>query len=76
MSDLEKSNDVTLSEPAEGLPQLADFVVTHQFKTTARLKSGTAVIVHSDSMSGSVDKAHDGQVELIILGGAVLPAAE
>jgi len=74
-SVLQKSDDIALDEPADRKPRMADFVVIHQLKTTARLKSGTAVIVQSDSTSGSDDKARDGQVELIILGGAVLPAA-
>ena len=49
MSDLQKSNDVTLVDDGDGKTLFADEIVTRQFKTTARLKNGTAAVVRCDS---------------------------
>jgi type II secretory pathway component GspD/PulD (secretin) len=75
-SDMEKSNDVPLMETPEGKTQFADAISTHQFKTAAKLKSGTAVVVQKDSTSGSPAKTSGGQTELIILGGVVGPGGQ
>jgi hypothetical protein len=74
-SDSEKSTDVPLAVPAEGTPYFADVVTTRQFNTTARTKSGSAVLVQSDAPVDSEDAAAN-KTQLIILGAAIVDAPE
>jgi type II secretory pathway component GspD/PulD (secretin) len=71
MSDLQKSNDVTLVDDGDGKTLFADEIVTRQFKTTARLRNGTASVIRCDSSIASGDKSEAGRTELIILCGAI-----
>jgi Flp pilus assembly secretin CpaC len=71
MSDLQKSNDVTLVDEGDGKTLFADEIVTRQFKTTARLKNGTASVIRCDSSVASGDKSDTGRTELIILCGVI-----
>jgi Flp pilus assembly secretin CpaC len=75
MSDLQKSNDVALVDEGDGKALFADMIVTRQFKTTARLKNGTAAVIRCDSNTVSSDKSA-GQIELIILGGSISTPAK
>jgi hypothetical protein len=73
VSDLEKSTEVLLSEPANGSPTFADVITTRQFETATSVKNNSAVLLHSVSSSRSGDD--DGaEIELIILGAAVMPS--
>jgi type II secretory pathway component GspD/PulD (secretin) len=74
-SNVEKSTDVTLSITAEGGPQFADVVTTRQFNTTARTKSGSAVLLKRDASFDS-EAAPGAKTELIILGAEVVDASE
>jgi type II secretory pathway component GspD/PulD (secretin) len=74
-SGLEKSTDVVMTMPAEGNPLFADVVTTRQFNTTARVKSGSAVLVQHDAAHDSDDPSRD-MTELIILGAAVVEARD
>jgi type II/III secretion system protein len=69
-SGFEKSTDVVIAMPAEGGPLFADVVTTRQFNTTARVKSGNAVLLQRDATRDSTDASRD-TTELIILGAAV-----
>jgi hypothetical protein len=70
-SDTEKSTDVAISMPLEGAPLYADVVTMRQFNTTARTKSGEAVVLKNDAVHESKDPAQD-TTELIILGAAIV----
>ena len=72
-SNLEKSTDVLIAAPADRSPVFADVVTTRQFSTTARLKSGDAVLLQSDA---SVDDPSGDKTALIILGAAVVDESE
>jgi hypothetical protein len=74
-SNLEKSTSVTLSITAEGGPQFADVVTTRQFNSTARTKSGSAVLLQHDASVDAEDATRN-TTELIILGAAVVDASE
>jgi hypothetical protein len=73
-SELVKSTEVLLAQPADGSPEFADVVTTRQFNTTASLKNNTAVVLQS--VSASADGSADDATELIILGAAVVPLIE
>jgi hypothetical protein len=76
MSDSAKSNDVAVTEDADGKTQFADVMITRQVKTTVRLKNDTASLVQFDETSGTANRSGEAQIELIILGVSLLPAAE
>jgi hypothetical protein len=70
-SQVEKSEEVLIAEPANGSPLFADVVSTRQFNTATSLKSNTAVLLQSIAVKGSDDDAET-QTELIILGAAMI----
>jgi hypothetical protein len=74
-SDVEKSSNVVIAEPANGSPTFADVVTTWQFNTATSLKNNTAVLLQSIAVSASDDDAET-ETELIILGAAVVPVSE
>jgi hypothetical protein len=76
MSDLQKSNEVALADEGEGKTIFADMIVTRQFKTTARLKNGTAAVIRCDSNAVSTYRSDAAQIELIILGGSIATSAK
>jgi hypothetical protein len=73
-SDLEKSTEVMLAEPADGSPTFADVITTRQFNTATSLKNNSAVLLQSVSSSDSDGEA-SAETELIILGAEVVPIA-
>jgi hypothetical protein len=75
-SNLEKSKEIVLDEPVDGKPSYADIVYTQQMKTNARMKSGTALLLQSDTTSFSVKDATPEETQLIILGAEVLAAGD
>jgi hypothetical protein len=66
-SDMEKSTEVMLAEPADGSPTFADVITTRQFNTATSLKNNSAVLLQSVSSSDSDDEASS-ETELIIPG--------
>jgi hypothetical protein len=76
MNDSAKSNEVAITEDADGKTQFADVMITRQVKTTVRLKNDTASLVQFDETSGTANRSGEAQVELIILGVSLLPPLE
>jgi hypothetical protein len=74
-SNLEKSTEVMLAEPADGSPTFADVITTRQFNTATSLKNNSAVLLQSVS-SSDADGEAGAETELIILGAEVVPARE
>jgi hypothetical protein len=74
-SEMEKSTDVVMAEPVEGSALYADVVTTRQFEATTSLKSNTAVLLQSTTATTSQAEASDVEMELMILGAAIVPAS-
>lgn len=75
-SHMEKSNDTRIMIPAAGDATFADVIVTSQINTTARLKSGTAVVVHNQAFTGSESGGAGGHTKLVLLGAQLVESAE
>jgi hypothetical protein len=75
-SDLERSPSVTLSEIPGRKPVMADITTTCQIQSTLRLKSGTAVVVQSDTMRSVDGETPSGRTQLVILAASVRPVLE
>ena len=75
-SDVERSPDVVLSEIPGRKPVSANQVVTQQVLATVRLKSGTAVVVHSDSSQSMEEGMPQNETKLLILAATADPAVE
>jgi hypothetical protein len=75
-SDLERSPNVTLSEIPGRKPVMADSTTTCQIQSTLRLKSGTAVVVQSDTMRSVDGETPSGRTQLVILAASVQPVLE
>jgi hypothetical protein len=72
-SDLEKSSNVVLTEPADGKnPLMADQIVSQQFQSTVRLRSGTSTLVHSDIASQLAGDSAGVRMRLVILAADVI----
>lgn len=73
----EPSNDVTMFETSDGKSKIVpEMIVTQQLQTTAKMKNGAAVLVKSDTSSGSTDKSTVRQTDLVILGCETVPSPE
>jgi hypothetical protein len=75
-SDIEKDPHVVLSEVTGRAPLTADKITTQQVTSTVRLKSGTAMLVHSDSTQTAGEDPAKSARQLIILAAAVEPALD
>lgn len=75
-SDLERSPNVTLSEIPGRKPLMADYLTTCQVQSAVRLKSGTAVVVQSDTMRSADGETPTGRTQLLILAASVQPVLE
>jgi hypothetical protein len=73
-SEIEKSTDVIMAEPIEGTALYADVVTTRQLEATTSLKNDTAVLLQSAAATASKDGASNVELELMILGAAIVPA--
>jgi hypothetical protein len=67
-SQMEKSEEIVMAEPVGGSPTFADVVTTRQFNTAASLKSGSAVLLQSETLASPKS-----EIDLIILGATILP---
>ena len=67
-SQMEKSKEIVMAEPVGGSPAFADVVTTRQFNTAASLKSGSAVLLQSETLASPKS-----EIDLIILGATILP---
>ena len=70
-SSMQKSKDVVLAEPTDGKAIMADLVRNEQATTTVRLKSGSAMLVKSDSTQETSDDS-DGLIQLVILSAEIV----
>jgi hypothetical protein len=75
-SDIETSSDVPLAVIPGRKSTMADRIVTCQIRSTARLKSGTAVVVHTDSAHSTDGESSTGRTQLLILAASVQPVLE
>ncbi|HEY3395902.1 MAG TPA: hypothetical protein VGK58_24580, partial [Lacipirellulaceae bacterium] len=75
-SHMEKSSDTRIMIPAAGDAIFADVILTSQINTTARLKSGTAVVVHNQAFTDMESGKADGQIRLVLLGAQVLESTK
>jgi hypothetical protein len=75
-SDVESSPDVALAVIPGRKSTMADRIVTSQIRSTARLKSGTAVVVQTDAAHSSDGESSTGRTQLLILAASVQPALE
>ena len=73
----EPSNDVAMFETNDGKSKIVpEMIVSQQLQTTAKMKNGAAVLVKSDTSSGSADKSTGRQTDLVIVGCETVPAPE
>jgi hypothetical protein len=75
-SDMEKSTNVTIAESTKHEKTFADITITHQLDTIARLKSGAAVLLQSDTTSVKSAVSTGTETKLVILGVAVVPVLD
>ena len=73
---IEKSSDVVLSESEDESTLYADVIATEQLETTTSVRSGSAVLLHSDVLLGSEKNAAGHGHTLIILGAETVGASE
>jgi hypothetical protein len=76
-SDIEKMPDVVIQEEADGNRVLADRITHRTTNAAVRLKSGTAVVVQSDTSTRAWGQVAAGvRIEMILLGATVVPATD
>jgi hypothetical protein len=75
-SDLEKAPEVPIAEIPGREPILADTVVKSEIQSSVRLKSGTALVVQSDSLLSVDGEPPTDTTQLLILAASVQPAVE
>lgn len=72
-SDVEKAQGVPIFESEEGERVLADRILNYQMNTTVHVRSGTAVVIQSDSSTEMEGDAPVERIQLLILAAAVVP---
>ena len=75
-SDLETAPEVPITEIPGREPILADTVVKSEIQSSVRLKSGTALVVQSDSLLSVDGEPPTDTTQLLILAASVQPAVE
>jgi hypothetical protein len=74
-SNMEKSSDVAVMEGPEEEAMYADVTATQKLETTVSVRSGDAVLLHSDALLGA-DGTDGNELKLIILGAEVVGASD
>jgi hypothetical protein len=72
---MEKSSDVAVMEGPEEEAMYADVTATQKLETTVSVRSGDAVLLHSDALLGA-DGTDGNELKLIILGAEVVGASD
>jgi hypothetical protein len=72
-SDIQPTSEITLSEIPGRKPLTADKLVTHQVNATVHLKSGTAVLVQSDSSLDMTGDSLQSETKLLIFAASAEP---